>query len=223
VRRQHVLDQLADRIRRLPDTHPVRVAVDGIDAAGKTTLADELVPLLETRGRPVIRASLDGFHRPRSERYQRGADSAEGYYLDAFDYPAHCNALLLPLCPLGSRRYRQAVFDFRADRPLRQPEEEAPVDAMLVLDGVFLLRPELTTFWDYRIWVEVPLDVALNRARQRDVALFGSAEAVEARYRTRYIPGQQLYLEAAGPRKQAEAIVENADPANPVLHFREGR
>ena len=87
MRRQHVLDQLAERIRRLPDTHPVRVAVDGIDAAGKTTLADELVPLLETRGRPVIRASLDGFHRPRSARYQRGADSAEGYYLDAFDYP----------------------------------------------------------------------------------------------------------------------------------------
>ena len=218
-----MLDQLADRIRRLPDTHPVRVAVDGIDAAGKTTLADELVPLVEMRGRPVIRASLDGFHRPRSERYQRGADSPEGYYLDAFDYPALRSALLLPLGPLGSRRYRQAVFDFRTDRSLSQPEEEAPMDAVLVLDGVFLLRPELTTLWDYRIWVEVPFNVALHRARQRDVALFGSAEAVETRYHTRYIPAQHLYLETADPREQAEAIVENADPANPVLHFREGR
>jgi len=221
VRRQQVLDHLADHLCLLSDTHPVRVAVDGIDAAGKTTLADELVPLLEMRGRPVIRASLDGFHRPRSERYQRGADSPEGYYLDAFDYPGLCSALLLPLGPLGSRRYRRAVFDFRTDRPLHQPEEEAPTDAVLVLDGVFLLRPELTAFWEYRIWVDVPFDVALDRARQRDVALFGSAEAVEERYHRRYIPGQRLYLESASPREQAEAIVENANPANPVLHFRE--
>jgi uridine kinase len=39
--------------------HPVRVAVDGIDAAGKTTLADALVNPLSQLGRGVIRASND--------------------------------------------------------------------------------------------------------------------------------------------------------------------
>jgi hypothetical protein len=96
VKRQQVLNRLADGIGRLSNPPSVRVAVDGIDAAGKTTLADELGSLLEARGRPVIRASVDGFHRPRSERYQRGAESPEGYYLDAFDYPALCAGLLLP-------------------------------------------------------------------------------------------------------------------------------
>jgi uridine kinase len=32
-----------------------------VDAAGKTTLADELGALLAARGRPVIRAGIDGF------------------------------------------------------------------------------------------------------------------------------------------------------------------
>ena len=95
------------------------------------------------------------------------------------------------------------------------------MDAVLVLDGVFLLRPELMTLWEYRIWVDVPFDVALARARRRDVVLFGSAEAVEERYRSRYIPAQRLYLETAGPRERAEAIVENASLAHPVLHFSE--
>jgi hypothetical protein len=42
VTRTAVLTELADAIVRLRLPHPTRVAVDGVDAAGKTTLADEL-------------------------------------------------------------------------------------------------------------------------------------------------------------------------------------
>ena len=219
MQRERMLRTLADRIVALPSTHPARVAVDGIDAAGKTTLANELAILLHTSGRPVIRASIDGFHRPRSERYQRGPSSPEGYYLDSFDYPALREALLLPLGPAGSRKYRRAVFDFRTDQPLSVSEEEAPVEAVLVLDGVFLLRPELNTFWDYRIFVQVPFDVALQRAEQRDLALFGSVDTVRARYAERYIPGQQLYFASAQPQERADAIIHNEHLEDPHLTF----
>ena len=39
--------------------HP-RVAIDGVDGAGKTTLPDELAPVIEGAGRGVVRASIDG-------------------------------------------------------------------------------------------------------------------------------------------------------------------
>jgi hypothetical protein len=45
----------------------------------QTPLADELAVVTRVSGRAVIRASLDGFHRPRSDRYARGRDSPEGY------------------------------------------------------------------------------------------------------------------------------------------------
>jgi uridine kinase len=220
MQRATLLNRLAERIDALTLAHPARVAVDGFDAAGKTTLADELTVGLHARGRPVIRASIDGFHRPRSERYRRGATSAEGYYLDSFDYPAVQTALLLPLGPAGSGRYRRAVFDFQTDRPLATPDETAPPNAVLVMDGVFLLRPELEAAWDYRIWVEVPFAVALQRARARDVPLMGSEEEVLARYKARYFPGQLLYLQTAHPHERADAIVSNADPLHPGLKFR---
>jgi uridine kinase len=73
--RQDTLDQLAGRISALEPAHPVRVAIDGVDAAGKTMLADELARVLGARARPVIRASIDGFHRPRAERYRQGSGS----------------------------------------------------------------------------------------------------------------------------------------------------
>lgn len=81
--RATLLEQLAKKINELQIDHPVRVAIDGVDTAGKTILADELVKPLEELGRPVIRASIDGFHRPRAERYARGKNSPEGYYFDS--------------------------------------------------------------------------------------------------------------------------------------------
>src|SRR5262245_38324174 len=81
-------NRLATMIASVRTEHPVRVAVDGIDAAGKTTLANALVKPLSRLGREVIRASIDGFHHPKRLRHMRGKDSPAGYYYDSFDYEA---------------------------------------------------------------------------------------------------------------------------------------
>jgi uridine kinase len=75
--RGELLDRLAGAIESVTTSHPLRVAVDGPPAAGKTTLADELALLLRARGREVIRASTESFRLPRARRYQRGEFSPE--------------------------------------------------------------------------------------------------------------------------------------------------
>ena len=215
--RVELIEHLAGSIESVRRPHPLRVCLDGPDAAGKTTLADELAFVLRGRGHEVIRASIDGFHRPRAERYRRGENSAEGYYEDSFDYAVLCSVLLDPLGPDGSRSYRRAVFDFREDAPLLCPTTVASEDAILVFDGVFLLRPELVEVWDFRIFVSVESDECLRRALERDTALFGSRQEVERRYRNRYIHGQRLYFAAARPAEVADAIVGNDDPVRPTL------
>jgi putative protein kinase ArgK-like GTPase of G3E family len=62
--RGELLDRLAEAIESVSTAHPLRVAVDGPPAAGKTTLADELALLVRTRGREVIRASIESFLLP---------------------------------------------------------------------------------------------------------------------------------------------------------------
>src|SRR5262245_5738832 len=208
MQRVDMLAQLASRIVALPRAHPVRVALDGIDAAGKTWLANDLAQVIAAAGRPVIRASIDSFHRPRAARYLRGPDSPEGYYEDSFDYHAVREALLLPLGPGGRGRYRRGSFDLHTDTPCDAEEEIAPVGAFLIIDGVFLQRPELVDLWDYRIFVSVPFEFALKLAIQRDAPLFGSAQAVEARYHQRYWPGQRLYFAAVHPQERADACID---------------
>jgi uridine kinase len=215
--RDAVLAIVCERILAVRRPHPVRVAVDGVDGAGKTTLADELAPLIERRGRPVVRASVDGFHRPRAERLRRGAESADGYFEDSFDYAALRAALLEPLGPGGDRRYRTAVFDFRSDVPREGGTGLAPADAILLFDGVFLLRPKLNDLWDFRIFVEADFEETLRRALARDVELFGSVEATRRRYERRYIPGQRIYLGAVAPRELADLVLLNDDARRPVI------
>ena len=68
--RAHIIAELATRICELSMPHPVRVGIDGVDCAGKTTPADELEVLLRSGLQDVIRCSIDRFHNPREIRYR---------------------------------------------------------------------------------------------------------------------------------------------------------
>ncbi|MGH3497945.1 MAG: hypothetical protein ACRDP1_10830 [Nocardioidaceae bacterium] len=129
------------------------MGIDGPPAAGKTTLADELAVVLRAQGRDVIRATIEGFLFPWAQRYRRGEYSAEGCYFDTHDYDALNRGLLDPLGPGGDLRFQAAVYDRTADTALSPPVTTAPADAVLVFDGVFLMRPELIDRWDLRIFV----------------------------------------------------------------------
>ena len=142
-KRPQLLSELAAKILTLPATSTLRIGIDGVDGAGKTTFGDELAEVLAASSRPLIRASVDAFHNPKSVRYRSGKGSPEGFFRDSYDYPALKAALLDPLSPGGTRRYRTAVFDHRTDKPVEMPEEQAMPGSILIMDGIFLHRPEL--------------------------------------------------------------------------------
>src|SRR3989338_8531755 len=147
MKKQELIKYLARVILNTKRRHPVRVGIDGVDASGKTTLADSLADYLETQSKAVIRASIDGFHNPKSIRYQKGRNSPEGYYKDSFNNQAIVDNLLAPLGDNGKLQYKKAIFDFKTDSEVVLPVETANKDSILIMDGVFLFRPELVNYW----------------------------------------------------------------------------
>ena len=188
-----------------------------MDAAGKTTLADALAEQLMPYGRQIIRASIDGFHNPRVVR--RLDESPAGFFQCSFNYAALREELLAPLGPQGSRLFRRAVFNFRTDQPVFCSPERAEADAILLFDGIFLLRSELREYWDFAIFVEADFAVTVSRAETRDRDLLGDPATVRRRYESRYVPGQLMYLERERPRQFADVIVVNNDFENPQLQY----
>jgi uridine kinase len=206
-----VLDTLATDILAL--RAPVRVGIDGVDGAGKTTFADALADRLAGRGAAVIRAGVDAFHRPAAQRYARGRHDPEGFFRDSYDYDRLVEVLLSPLGPGGDRRIRRAAYDWRTDRAVQAPVEVAPPAAVLVFDGIFLHRPELRGYWDYSVFLAVPFAVSVPRLAVRD----SSDPDPGAAANRRYVRGQQLYLAECDPAARATVVVDNAVLDAPVL------
>lgn len=212
-----VADVVADRIAGLDLGHPVRVAVDGITGAGKTTFAGRLADSVTARGRTVIGVTMDGFHHPRAVRYRQGRSSADGYYEDAYDVDAIRRVLLDPLGPDGDLRYRTAVIDLAADVPVDEaPRTAGPAD-VLVVDGSFLQKPVLRPAWDVVVFLRASFAAAEERGSRRDAELLGGVDAARNAFRTRYHAAQRRYLAECDPEAQADIVIDVEDSAVPIL------
>ena len=217
-----LLNRLAAAIVALHPQRIIRVAIDGVDGAGKTTLADALAPLVATQGRPAIRASVDDFHHPRALRYARGRHSPDGFYLDSYDYDSFRALLLDPLSPEGSGRYVARHFDLDNDRPFDPVTQQAPPTAALVVDGIFLHRPELRAYWDISVFLKVDFDVSVPRGAQRGPASNSLDPA--APLNQRYVGGQKRYLTECAPERQADIVIDYNDLHAPgILKWRGSR
>ena len=215
--RDRVLGRVADQVCAAWLGHPVRVAIDGITATGKSTFAAELADAARRRGRPAIHLSCDGFHHPRERRYRQGRTSAAGYYRDAYDVHSLVDAVLEPLGSDGDRRYREQVHDLANDRPVRQPERTAADDAVVLIDGTFLQRPELAGWWDEVVFVDTAFEIARDRGTHRDAALFGGLDAARDAFDQRYHAACRLYVQDVDPAQTATIVVGNDDVDHPVL------
>lgn len=214
--RQALLETLSLHLLSRRVGHPLRVAIDGPLASGKTTLADDLAEAVRAWA-PAIRAGLDGFHRPRAERYARGRRSALGYYEDARDYAAMRRALLDPLGPGGSGLYRASLFDLETDLPDEAPLVVADADAILIVEGTFLQRPEFDGAWDVAVFLDIDPELSLACGLSRDAAALGGPEAAAALYRERYLPAWEMYAAACWPREKADVLIDHRDFGAPGI------
>ena len=60
-------------------------------------------------------------------------------------------------------RDRLAVHDVVTDEAVTGPPLRVPEAGLLVVDGLFLQRPELTDAWDHVIFLDVPFEVSVAR------------------------------------------------------------
>lgn len=212
----HSVDVIPRIARMIPvpsDGRSVRVAVDGVDGVGKSTFAAALASALRALDRDVVHVSADGFHHPRAVRHRRGRASAEGFWLDSYDYAALAENVLDPFGPNGSGRFRPAVHDVATDEILDLPWQTAPASAVLIVDGLFLHRDELTGVWDFSIFLDAPFEVTVARMAERDGSHPDPGHASLARY----VEGQRRYFAACSPWSRADVVVDNTDLTRPSI------
>ena len=97
--------------------------------------------------------------------------------------------------------------------------QEITRDTILIVEGVFLFRPEIFRFLHVKLFIEVSFENVLQRVLLRDVATLITEAKIRERYEKKYIPGQMLYLNEVAPRSIADAVIDNNNFENPRLYI----
>jgi len=194
--RQLVLVDLLGLIMGTKPGERAVVGIDGAATAGRSHVAAELVALAERlAGRQVVRVEIDGF---TAADYVSGPDldTWEDEYHRRYDYAAFRRRTLLPfragieVCP--------AVYDVASEASVLADAIEPSADAVLLVDGAFLHRPELNDAWDASVYVD---------GATPDV---GSA-ADDAQAAAHRFYGEQ------SPSQQATWVLDNTTTTEPIV------
>ncbi|MBG6192482.1 uridine kinase [Arthrobacter sp. CAN_A212] len=187
------------------------VAIDGVDGSGKTSFAANLVS--EIQNRPVIVVHADDFLNPSAVRHSKGRTSPEGFWEDTYNYVALRDQLFAPLGPEGDGWYSPAAYDSGTDQVKQADAVQAPSEAVIIVEGMFLHRDELASYWDASVFLDVPFKETAARMAVRN----GSNPDPEHPTMRRYVGGQRLYFDAARPWEQATFVVDNSDFTSPKV------
>jgi uridine kinase len=200
-----MVDKACNRAKR--DSRLVTLGISGVDSSGKSTLAVEVERYLTKAKMAADIFSIDDFMTLRSVR-NANPDQAYGYYEEAYDFRRLAMEVLQPVRSNNKLPEKLTQTDWINDQHY---ERDIGVNApgVVIVEGVFIFRREIRDLLDYRIWIDLTPEEALQFAvrRSRDLEYYGSAEVIERRYRNRFFLGQKLHFELDDPQSHADILV----------------
>jgi len=144
-------DELTEKLRALPK--PTLVAIGGFGGSGKSTLAAVLRDKLPS----VAIVPMDDFivkDRILDPSWENGA----------FDRSRLEQQVLKPISEDKPAKYQKLLWD---SNTLSEPIEIPKTD-MIIVEGISSYHPDIARYYDFKIWVETPIDIARERGRARD-------------------------------------------------------
>ncbi|WP_214703918.1 MULTISPECIES: kinase [unclassified Exiguobacterium] len=177
---------------------PFVVAIDGLSGAGKTTRVSHL-----SNEPSVYVLHIDDYIVERAKRYETGQSEPTEYYALQWDVSRLECELFRPL--------RNGITELKLPRYVYErdviAEEKIDVSSAhtVVIEGIFLQRPEWRPYFDYVIYLDCPREVRYERVLNRDTYLGDPAKRL-AKYKRRYWPGEDLYLQQIDPKRGADIV-----------------
>lgn len=181
VTRREALDAVAALAARQAE-RTVWVGIDGLGAAGKSTLAA---------------AVADGV--PRAVVIN--TDDLQGPGVTEWDWPRFQRDVVTPLLSKRAGRYQVWQWGDERGREWR----EVPAGSVVVVEGVSATRQELAVPWDLTIWVDVPEALRRQRALRRD------GPAAQHLWQEHWWPSEERYVARQRPAERVDVVVSGDD------------
>jgi len=181
-------DDIIEAIKKLGHKKPVLIGVEGFGGAGKSTLSRKLKD--ELGSSHIIQT--DDF--VIQEKLALVSPDMECYDLKRLE-----DSVLIPVTNGKPALYRKLNWDtFELGEPIEVP----PVD-YLIVEGITAFHPDIAKYYDFKIWVDTPIEVATQRGREKD------AGTVNAQHWDLWSKNDLAYKAKYHPDEVADAVFTN--------------
>ncbi|MCM2604033.1 uridine kinase [Rossellomorea marisflavi] len=176
------------------------IGIDGLGVSGKTTLAQCIQRDLLDGSRQTVLIHLDDHIMPSSNRYGTGMPQWREYYELHWDVIG-LKSTLFDFLTSPHLLFHVPFYDKHTDRII-QKQLDVQQDAVVLVEGVFLQRPEWIGYFDAVIFVDCPFPIRKRRVISRDGYLGNESEILKA-YQNRYWPAEDYYMATMRPMEHA--------------------
>ncbi len=197
--------QLLDRLRAVINEKGVRlIGIDGLGGAGKSTVSAVIAEQLQAEGVPVTLLHIDDFIHPRAVRYREDVPEWQCYYELQWNYGSLKSVLDLVK---NEGMFSGEVMLYDKEQDCYFPQEiTVPENGIMIVEGIFLQRPDLSGWFDEMIYIAVPEETRLQRVLCRD-SYIGDRQAIADKYERRYFPAERFYVETCCPEQRADFVI----------------
>jgi uridine kinase len=199
------IDEIVAEVRRrlVGRRMPFVVALDGGSGSGKSSIA----ALIAGQLKAVLIQSDDFFAADISD-VEWGRRTPEARASDAINWRRLRAEALEPL--IAGKTARWHAFDFDAGvRPdgsysMRTDFVQRNPNAVIIMDGAYCTRPELTDLIDLSVLVDVPAGIRHERLAAREDSRF------LASWHARWDRAEEYYFTHVRPKSSFDCVVVNA-------------
>jgi uridine kinase len=184
------INQIIDEIEKL--NAPAVIVISGFGGAGKSSFSNILSKSLNA---PII--SIDSFFKDRTMQ--------DYSFWNILDYDRFKNEILIPFTQ-NQNPIHYGHFDYMANKI--GEIKELKHDGRLIIEGVGLFRPELLQYFSYKIWIDCPMDEAINRGKTRDRNEYDNPQ--DEFWDGIWRKNDLECFEAYNPKDIADAIIDNS-------------
>ena len=199
------LPELANAVlARKATNRPLLVAIDGPAAAGKTSLMRRLSQHLDQRGVPTQWVSVDDFIFKKRQRYAAGV-GGEAFLHSYCDYERLRTDVLEPIKNNGRLKASLTLLDENTDEYSIVRDYDVTESTVVLCEGVFLMREELSHLFDFVIYLDISPYMSLARGVIRKGT--STFRKTVSRFYDTYLPGEAVYQHSVRSLREIDVLI----------------